>query len=183
MIASPNNLVWMDLEMTGLEPDHDTIIEIATIITDGELNILAEGPNIVIHQPDEALDAMDEWNTTHHGESGLTARVRASRTSMAAAEQKTLDFIRKYVPEGSSPLCGNSIHQDRRFLVRYMPKLESYVHYRNIDVSTIKELAKRWYPDDKAPIKQAEHQALSDIRESINELIWYRQHIFRQRRA
>ena len=169
--------------MTGLEPDHDTIIEIATIITDGELNILAEGPNIVIHQPDEALDAMDEWNTTHHGESGLTARVRASRTSMAAAEQKTLDFIRKYVPEGSSPLCGNSIHQDRRFLVRYMPKLESYVHYRNIDVSTIKELAKRWYPDDKAPIKQAEHQALSDIRESINELIWYRQHIFRQRRA
>ncbi|EAU54818.1 oligoribonuclease [Mariprofundus ferrooxydans] len=183
MIASPNNLVWMDLEMTGLEPDHDTIIEIATIITDGELNILAEGPNIVIHQPDEALDAMDEWNTTHHGESGLTARVRASRTSMAVAEQKTLDFIRKYVPEGSSPLCGNSIHQDRRFLVRYMPKLESYVHYRNIDVSTIKELAKRWYPDDKAPIKQAEHQALSDIRESINELIWYRQHIFRQRRA
>lgn len=183
MMAKTNNLVWMDLEMTGLDPDHDIIIEIATIITDSELNILAEGPNIVVHQPDEALEAMDEWNTTHHGESGLTARVRASQVSMAEAEQQTLDFIRRYVPEGSSPLCGNSIHQDRRFLVRYMPKLESYVHYRNIDVSTIKELAKYWFPDDKAPIKQAEHQALSDIRESINELIWYRQHIFRQRRA
>ncbi|PIP02000.1 MAG: oligoribonuclease [Zetaproteobacteria bacterium CG12_big_fil_rev_8_21_14_0_65_54_13] len=179
MIANPNNLVWMDLEMTGLEPDHDIIIEIATIITDGELNILAEGPNIVIHQPDEALQAMDEWNTTHHGESGLTAKVRASQVSMAEAEQVTLDFIRRYVPEGSSPLCGNSIHQDRRFLVRYMQKLEAYVHYRNIDVSTIKELARRWYPEDKAPIKQAEHQALSDVRESINELIWYRTHLFR----
>ena len=179
MIANPNNLVWMDLKMTGLEPDHDIIIEIATIITDGELNILAEGPNIVIHQPDEALQAMDEWNTTHHGESGLTAKVRASQVSMAEAEQVTLDFIRRYVPEGSSPLCGNSIHQDRRFLVRYMQKLEAYVHYRNIDVSTIKELARRWYPEDKAPIKQAEHQALSDVRESINELIWYRTHLFR----
>jgi len=179
MIANPDNLVWMDLEMTGLEPDHDTIIEIATIITDGELNVLAEGPNIVIHQPDEALEAMDEWNTTHHGESGLTAKVRASQVSMAEAEQLTLDFIRRYVPEGSSPLCGNSIHQDRRFLVRHMQKLEGYVHYRNIDVSTIKELARRWYPEDKAPIKQAEHQALSDVRESINELIWYRTHLFR----
>jgi len=165
--------------MTGLDPDHDTIIEIATIITDGELNTLAEGPSIVIHQPDEALDAMDEWNTTHHGESGLTAKVRASRTSMAEAEQQTLDFIRQYVPEGGSPLCGNSIHQDRRFLFRYMAKLEAYMHYRNIDVSTIKELARRWYPEDKAPIKQAEHQALSDVRESINELVWYRTRLFR----
>jgi len=179
MIATTDNLVWMDLEMTGLEPDHDTIIEIATIITDSELNILAEGPSIVIHQPDEVLEAMDEWNTTHHGESGLTAKVRASQISIAEAEQQTLDFIRRYVTEGSSPLCGNSIHQDRRFLVRYMQNLEAYVHYRNIDVSTIKELARRWYPDHKAPIKQAEHLALADVRESINELAWYRQHIFR----
>ncbi|MDX8406413.1 MAG: oligoribonuclease [Mariprofundus sp.] len=180
MIAKANNLVWMDLEMTGLEPDHDLIIEIATIVTDANLNVIAEGPSIVIHQPEDLLEGMDEWNTTHHGESGLTAKVRASQISMGEAEQTTLDFLRKHISDGASPLCGNSVHQDRRFLVRYMPKLENFVHYRNIDVSTIKELARRWYPEDKAPIKHAEHQALSDVRESINELIWYRQHIFKK---
>ncbi len=178
MTASKNNLVWMDLEMTGLDPKIDTILEIATIITDGNLNIIAEGPNIVVHQPDSILDGMDEWNTTHHGASGLTARVRASKIGMTEAEQQTLDFIRLYVPENSSPLCGNSIHQDRRFLVPYMPKLEAYVHYRNIDVSTIKELGRRWYPGIQAPLKEAEHLALADIRESIKELAFYRNNYF-----
>ena len=178
MTASKDNLVWMDLEMTGLDPEIDTILEIATIITDGNLNIIAEGPNIVIHQPDAVLDGMDEWNTTHHGASGLTAKVRASRITMAEAEQQTLDFICLYVPERSSPLCGNSIHQDRRFLVPYMPELEAYVHYRNIDVSTIKELGRRWYPGVKAPLKEAEHLALTDIRESIKELAFYRKNYF-----
>jgi oligoribonuclease len=179
MTTSKDNLVWMDLEMTGLDPEIDTILEIATIITDGDLNIIAEGPNIVVHQPDALLDGMDEWNTTHHGASGLTARVRASRITMAEAEQQTLDFIRQYVPERSSPLCGNSIHQDRRFLVPYMPELEAWVHYRNIDVSTIKELVLRWYPGIKAPLKEAEHLALADIRESIAELAFYREKLFR----
>jgi oligoribonuclease len=179
MTVSKNNLVWMDLEMTGLDPEQDTIIEIATIITDGELNIIAEGPNLVIHQPDHILDAMDEWNTSHHGDSGLTARVKASTLTMHAAEQQTLDFIKQYVPPSVSPLCGNSIHQDRRFLQPYMPELESYLHYRNIDVSTIKELARRWYPDNTAPVKKAEHLALADTRESINELRWYREKLFR----
>lgn len=165
--------------MTGLDPDQDTIIEIATIITDGDLNILAEGPSIVVHQPDHILDGMDEWNTTHHGDSGLTAKVKASTISMRIAEQQSLDFIKQYVPPSTSPLCGNSIHQDRRFLVPYMPELETYLHYRNIDVSTIKELARRWYPNSKAPIKKAEHLALADIRESINELRWYRENLFR----
>jgi len=174
-----DNLVWMDLEMTGLDPDVDTIIEIATIITDGKLNILAEGPSLVIHQPDDILDRMDEWNTKHHGESGLTAKVRASKLSLADAEEQTLAFIKQYVVKGESPLCGNSIHQDRRFLVRYMPTLEAYVHYRNIDVSTVKELGRRWYPAKKAPIKRAQHLALSDVRESIKELAFYRKHLFR----
>jgi oligoribonuclease len=179
MTVSKQNLVWMDLEMTGLDPERETIIEIATIITDGDLNIIAEGPNIVIHQPDHLLDGMDEWNTAHHGDSGLTAKVKSSTTSMHHAEMQSLDFIRQYVPAQTSPLCGNSIHQDRRFLVPYMPELEAYLHYRNIDVSTIKELARRWYPNDKAPIKKAEHLALADIRESINELRWYREKLFR----
>jgi len=178
MTVSKDNLVWMDLEMTGLDPEVDTIIEIATIITDGNLNIVAEGPSIAIHQPDAALDGMDEWNTTHHGDSGLTARVRASKINMAEAEQQTLDFIRSYVPERTSPLCGNSIHQDRRFLVPYMPELEAWVHYRNIDVSTIKELGRRWYPAIQAPLKQGEHLALADIHESIKELAFYRKNYF-----
>lgn len=179
MTVSKDNLVWMDLEMTGLDPEQDTIIEIATIITDGDLNIIAEGPSLVIHQPDHILDTMDEWNTSHHGDSGLTARVKASDLTMRAAEQQTLDFIKQYVPPSTSPLCGNSIHQDRRFLQPYMPELEAYLHYRNIDVSTIKELARRWYPNHTAPVKKAEHLALADIRESINELRWYREKLFR----
>lgn len=169
----------MDLEMSGLDPEREKILEIATIITDGDLNVLEEGPNIVVHQPDEVLDNMDEWCTQHHAQSGLTAKVRTSLASVREAELQTLEFIKKYVPENASPLCGNSIHQDRRFLVRYMPELEAYMHYRNIDVSTIKELAKRWRPRVKAPIKQAEHLALSDVRESIKELAFYREHLFR----
>jgi len=179
MIMSKSNLIWMDLEMTGLDPDVESIIEIATIITDGKLNIIAEGPNLVIHQPDDILGRMDAWNTKHHGESGLIDKVRASKLSMADAETQTLDFIKLHVAEGTSPLCGNSIHQDRRFLVRDMPTLEAYVHYRNIDVSTIKELGRRWYPKLKAPIKRAEHQALSDVRESIKELVYYRRNLFK----
>jgi oligoribonuclease len=179
MTVSKDNLVWMDLEMTGLDPETNTMLEIATIITDGNLNIIAEGPNIVIHQPDAILDGMDEWCTTHHRDSDLTAKVRASRVAMTEAEQQTLNFIRRYVPECTSPLCGNSIHQDRRFLVPYMPELEAWMHYRNIDVSTIKELARRWYPDIEAPVKEAEHLALADIRESIAELAFYREKLFR----
>lgn len=172
-------LVWMDLEMTGLDPKVDTILEIATIITDGQLNIVAEGPNIVVHQPDSALDAMGDWCKEHHGDSGLSEKVRASTVSMLDAEQKSLDFIKKYVAQGVSPLCGNSIHQDRRFLVPYMPTLESYLHYRNIDVSTVKELTRRWYPSVDAPAKAGEHLALADVRESIEELKFYRKNCFR----
>ncbi|ATX81329.1 oligoribonuclease [Mariprofundus ferrinatatus] len=179
MTVNRSNLVWMDLEMSGLDPDRETILEIATIITDGDLNIIAEGPSIVIHQPDEVLDNMDEWCTQHHAQSGLTANVRNSLISMREAERQTLRFIKKYVPEKTSPLCGNSIHQDRRFLVRYMQELEAFVHYRNIDVSTIKELARRWYPNIQAPIKQAEHLALADVRESIREMAFYRDKLFR----
>jgi len=172
-------LVWMDLEMTGLDPKVDTILEIATVITDGQLNTVAEGPNIVIHQSDSVLDAMGDWCKEHHGDSGLTAKVRASTISMLDAEQQSLDFIKAHVPEGSSPLCGNSIHQDRRFLVPYMPTLEAYLHYRNIDVSTVKELARRWYPAIGAPVKVGEHLALADVRESIDELKFYRNQLFK----
>jgi len=172
-------LVWMDLEMTGLDPNVDTILEIATIITDAQLDIVAEGPNIVIHQPDSVLDAMGEWCTQHHADSGLSDRVRASDVSMLEAEQQSLDFIKSHVPEGVSPLCGNSIHHDRRFLVPYMPTLEAYLHYRNIDVSTVKELARRWYPAIKAPTKAGEHLALADVRESIDELKFYRDKLFK----
>ena len=180
MTISENNLVWMDLEMTGLDPEQDTIIEIATIITDAELNIVAEGPTLAIHQPDDVLERMDAWNQQHHGASGLIDRVRATDTSMHEAEQATLDFIKQYVPARTSPLCGNSIHQDRRFLVPYMPTLEAYLHYRMIDVSTVKELARRWYPQIEIPKKKEAHLALADIRESIDELRWYRQQLFVQ---
>ena len=174
------HLVWVDLEMSGLDPDHNTILEIATIITDESLRIVAEGPVLAIHQPESVLGAMDEWNREHHAVSGLTARVRASTLSMGDAERQTLAFVRQYCPERSSPLCGNSIHQDRRFLSRYMPQLDAYLHYRNIDVSTVKELVRRWYPDGPhPPEKRHAHLALDDIRESIDELRFYRQHVFK----
>ena len=174
------NLTWIDLEMTGLLPESDVIIEIATIVTDKELNVLAEGPNLAIHQPDEVLDAMDEWNTSHHGASGLTERVRNSEYSTADAERETIKFLQQWVPQNASPMCGNTICQDRRFLVNYMPELEAYFHYRHIDVSTLKELARHWAPDVMAGFaKQGSHLALDDIRESIDELIYYRKHFIR----
>jgi len=171
-------LVWMDLEMTGLDPEIDTILEIATIITDGDLEVVAEGPSLAIHQPDEVLEGMNDWCKQHHADSGLTQRVRESKVSLEDAERLTLDFIKMYVPQRSSPLCGNSIHQDRRFLVRYMPELEGWLHYRNVDVSTIKELVGRWYPGIPVPAKKGEHLALADVRESIEELRFYRQRVF-----
>jgi len=173
-----NNLVWMDLEMTGLDPETDTILEIATIITDSQLNTIAEGPVLVVHHNQQALDAMNEWCVRQHGESGLSKRVLESTTALAEAEAATLDFIRQYVPERSSPLCGNSIHQDRRFLVRYMPALEAWMHYRNIDVSTVKELSSRWYPGLRAPAKNGTHLAMDDVRDSIAELKFYRERLF-----
>lgn len=172
------NLVWMDLEMTGLNPDTDRILEIATLVTDKDLNIIAEGPNLIVHQSDEVLEAMDEWCTTHHGESGLTAKVRASELDELAAEVQTLAFMQQWVEPGQSPLCGNSIWQDRRFLIRYMPKLDQYCHYRNIDVSTLKELARRWRPEVLEGVKkQGSHRALDDIKESIGELQHYRKEL------
>ena len=175
-MSQQDNLVWMDLEMTGLEPERDVIIEIATIVTDSDLNVIAEGPVMAIHQPTVLLDAMDEWNTRTHGNSGLVDRVKNSPTRCRDAEQQTLAFLRQHVKAGTSPLCGNSIHQDRRFLVKYMPELEAFFHYRNLDVSTLKELAKRWNPAVVSSFDKAgTHQALDDIRESIAELAHYRQ--------
>lgn len=179
MTQSADNLIWIDLEMTGLDTDRDYIIEIATVVTDSQLNIIAEGPVLAIHQSDEVLGAMDEWNTRQHGGSGLTQRVRDSRVTEAEAEAQTLEFLRQYVPERASPMCGNSICQDRRFLHRCMPELERYFHYRHIDVSTIKELVKRWAPDKLAGLtKKGAHLALDDIKESIEELRFYRKHCF-----
>jgi len=178
MAQNANYLIWIDLEMTGLDPDRDAIIEIATIVTDGELNVLAEGPVLAIRQSEEVLAGMDEWNRTHHGQSGLLTRVRASTVDTAAAERQTLTFLSEYVPQRASPMCGNSICQDRRFLARYMPQLEAYFHYRNLDVSTLKELARRWYPAVFAGLsKQGNHLALDDIRESIAELRYYREQL------
>ncbi|MES9899436.1 MAG: oligoribonuclease [Sedimenticola sp.] len=180
MAQAPGNLIWIDLEMTGLDTWNDRIIEIATIVTDSKLNILAEGPMIAIHQPDEVMAAMDEWNTNQHGKSGLTERVRLSSFTEAEAEKATLDFLRQYVLEGNSPMCGNSICQDRRFLARCMPELEEYFHYRNLDVSTLKELASRWAPEIANGVKKnGKHLALDDVKDSIDELIHYREHFLR----
>ncbi len=169
------NLVWLDLEMTGLDHANNVIIEIASIVTDSELNVLAEGPNIAIHQPDAELEKMDEWCTRTHGATGLTQRVRESRISLEEAENQTLEFIAQWVDAGVSPMCGNSIGTDRRFLLEYMPRLEGFFHYRNLDVSTLKELARRWAPEVYASFnKEGTHLALDDIRESIDELRFYR---------
>ena len=177
MTDKRNNLIWIDLEMTGLSPENDRIIEIATIVTDAQLNVLAEGPVLAVHQSDALLDGMDEWNTTHHNNSGLVARVKASRISEMQAQAQTIDFLKEYVEAGMSPMCGNSICQDRRFLANYMPELEAFFHYRNLDVSTLKELARRWKPEILEGLKKEnKHLALDDIRESITELQYYREH-------
>jgi oligoribonuclease len=178
MNQDPSNLIWIDLEMTGLDTVNDQIIEIATIVTNGELEVLAEGPMIAIHQPDSVLDGMDDWNKNQHGGSGLIDRVKASSHNEASAEKETLQFLEKYLPRGASPMCGNSICQDRRFLARCMPELEGYFHYRNLDVSTLKELANRWVPGLTDGVqKSGRHLALDDIRDSIAELRYYRQHL------
>ena len=174
-----NNLIWIDLEMTGLDPVNDVIIEIATLVTNTQLDILAEGPVFAVHQPDPVLAAMDEWNTHQHGNSGLTQRVRESNISAAEAENATIDFLSQWVPAGKSPMCGNSICQDRRFLARYMPTLENFFHYRNLDVSSIKILAGHWRPDVAAGVKKSgNHLAMDDIKDSVAELQHYRQTFF-----
>ncbi len=179
-LQNPAHLIWIDLEMTGLDPEHDLIIEIATLITDTRLEIVAEGPIIAVHQDDTVLAAMDEWNTRQHNASGLVNQVRTSRIDATQAELLTLEFVSRYVPTGQSPMCGNSICQDRRFLARYMPNLEKWFHYRNLDVSTLKELAKRWAPEVAGSFKKdTAHRALDDIRDSVAELRHYREHLLR----
>ncbi|MEY4073323.1 MAG: hypothetical protein RJA29_680 [Pseudomonadota bacterium] len=177
LAKSDLNLVWIDCEMTGLDPERERLIEIAVVITGPDLTPRIEGPVLVIHQPDEVLDAMDAWNKGTHGRSGLIEKVKASTLTEAQAEAELLAFIQRYVPKASSPLCGNTISQDRRFLVKYMPRLEAWLHYRNLDVSTLKELARRWKPEVYAAFKkQQKHTALADVQESIDELVHYRQH-------
>ena len=181
MAQDGNNLIWIDLEMTGLFPHRDRIIEIAVVITDGQLNVLAESPVLVVHQSDELLNGMDKWNTSTHGKTGLTEKVRASTLDEAEVESQMIAFIQQYVQAKKSPMCGNSICQDRRFLANYMPKLEDYFHYRNLDVSTLKELAKRWKPQIYDGFKKAnKHEALADIYESIDELKYYRANFLRE---
>ena len=179
MMQGEQNLIWVDMEMTGLDPDKDRVLEIALLITDKDLNLLAEGPVLAVHQPDEVLAGMDEWCTRTHTGSGLVERVRTSALDEQAAVAQCLAFLRQWVPEGVSPMCGNSIGQDRRFMARYMPELERYFHYRNLDVSTIKELVRRWKPELMDEFKkQGSHQALEDIRESVAELRFYRERVF-----
>jgi len=180
MAANDSNLIWIDLEMTGLDPERDRIIEIATLVTDANLNVLAEGPVMAVHQSDAQLALMDDWNVRTHTGSGLVERVKASPFDDATAARKTVEFLQQWVPAGKSPICGNSVGQDRRFLFKYMPELESYFHYRYLDVSTLKELARRWKPEILDGFKkQNTHQALDDIRESVAELAYYREHFIR----
>lgn len=180
MAQDTNNLIWLDMEMTGLNPDADRIIEVAMIVTDSQLNVLAESPVLVVHQPDAVLDAMDDWNKNTHGKSGLIEKVKNSTVSEAEAERILLDFMAQYVPERVTPMCGNTIHQDRRFMARWMPRLEAYFHYRNLDVSTLKELCKRWKPEvAKGVVKRGKHEALADILESIEEMRYYREHFLK----
>ncbi len=175
MAQDQNNLVWIDMEMTGLVPDSDRVIEIAMVVTDAQLNVLAQGPVLVVHQPDEVLDGMDGWNKSTHAKSGLIEKVKASALDEAAAETLSIEFLKAYVPAGTSPMCGNSICQDRRFMARWLPRLEAYFHYRNLDVSTLKELVRRWKPEvAKGMVKHNKHEALADILESIEELKYYR---------
>ncbi|MFM2448227.1 MAG: hypothetical protein RIS44_677 [Pseudomonadota bacterium] len=177
LARSDDNLIWIDLEMTGLYPETDRIIEIAVVVTDPQLQVRVEGPVFAIHQSDATLDAMDAWNKGTHGKSGLIDRVKASTVNEESAQEQVIEFLKTYVPAGKSPMCGNSICQDRRFLAKTMPKLEDFFHYRNLDVSTLKELAKRWKPDILAGFKKAQaHTALADIQESIDELVYYREH-------
>jgi oligoribonuclease len=178
MPQNPTYLIWIDLEMTGLDPNHDTIIEIATLVTDANLNVIEEGPVLAIHHPDEVLANMDEWNSRQHQQSGLIERLRQSNIDLAMAEQLTLEFLQRHVPARTSPICGNTICQDRRFLYNYMSQLEKYFHYRHLDVSTLKELAKRWYPELPEFTKESKHLAMSDIYDSIEELKYYRHHLF-----
>lgn len=180
MAQDQNNLLWIDMEMTGLQPDTDRIIEIAIVVTDGALNTVAEAPVLVVHQPDAVLDGMDAWNKGTHGRSGLIEKVKASRLAEAEVEAQMLAFLSQHVPKQISPMCGNSICQDRRFLARWMPALEGYFHYRNLDVSTLKELAKRWRPElSKGLTKHGKHEALADIYESIEELKYYKEHFLK----
>ena len=180
MALNPTHLLWLDMEMTGLSPDTDRIIELAIVVTDADLNTVAEGPVLVVHQPDEVMNAMDNWNKGTHGKSGLIDRVKASQLNEADAEAQMLEFVKQHVPARTSPMCGNSICQDRRFLARYMPQLEAFFHYRNLDVSTLKELAKRWRPGLSEEFKKSnKHEALADIYESIDEMKHYREHFIR----
>jgi len=180
MAQDATGLIWIDMEMSGLDPDRNKVLEVAIVITDAQLNTIAEAPVLVVHQDESVLDSMDAWNTSTHGRTGLTDRVRASKLNEAQVESSMLEFVSQYVPQGVSPMCGNSVHQDRRFLARYMPQLEAYFLYRNLDVSTLKELARRWRPELLSGIvKAGKHEALADIHESISELKYYREHFLR----